>query len=110
MNAVHVHLLLNHLPVIGSLIAAALLIVALLRRDSGLAKVTLGLFVALAGIAVVVFLTGEPAEERRALRAGVAYRGGRRGRVVRDGARGRGRGRPRAGPARARGGAGTARS
>lgn len=63
MNAVHVHLLLNHLPVIGSLIAAALLIVALLRRDSGLAKVTLGLFVALAGIAVVVFLTGEPAEE-----------------------------------------------
>lgn len=63
MNAVHIHLLLNHLPVIGSLIGVALLVVALLRRDSGLAKVTLGLFVALAGIALVVFLTGEPAEE-----------------------------------------------
>jgi uncharacterized membrane protein len=63
MSAPHIHLLLNHFPVIGMLIVIALLGVAALRRSSELAKVSLGLLVVLAATAIAVFLTGEPAEE-----------------------------------------------
>ena len=63
MNIVHLHLLLNHFPVIGAILGALFLAVALLRRSSELAKLSLG-FLALVGVAsVVVFLTGEPAQE-----------------------------------------------
>lgn len=63
MSVTHLHLLLNHFPVIGTVIGAALLAVALLRRSSELGKVSLALFAALGAISVLVFLTGEPAEE-----------------------------------------------
>ena len=63
MSAVHLHLMLNHLPVVGTLIGILLLAVALLRRSSELAKVTLGLFALLGAASLAVFLTGEPAEE-----------------------------------------------
>lgn len=63
MNIVHVHLLLNHLPVVGAFLGVVLLGFALLRRNSEMGKFALGLFAALATIAVVVFFTGEPAEE-----------------------------------------------
>jgi uncharacterized membrane protein len=63
MSPVHLHLILNHLPVIGTVIGVLLLAVALLRRSSELAKVTLGLFALLGVAAIAVFLTGEPAEE-----------------------------------------------
>jgi uncharacterized membrane protein len=63
MSAVHLHLMLNHLPVVGSLIGILLLAVALLRRSSELAEVTLGLFGLLGAASLAVFLTGEPAEE-----------------------------------------------
>jgi len=63
MNIVHLHLLLNHFPVIGAIIGSLLLAVALLRRSGELAKMSLA-FLALVGAAsVVVFLTGEPAQE-----------------------------------------------
>lgn len=63
MTIVHLHLLLNHFPVIGAILGAFFLAVALLRRSSELAKVSLA-FLALVGAAsVVVFLTGEPAQE-----------------------------------------------
>lgn len=63
MSAVHLHLMLNHFPVVGALIGILLLAVALLRRSSELAKVTLGLFALLGAASLAVFLTGEPAEE-----------------------------------------------
>jgi uncharacterized membrane protein len=63
MSAVHLHLMLNHVPVVGTIIGILLLAVALLRRSSELAKVTLGLFALLGAAALAVFLTGEPAEE-----------------------------------------------
>ena len=63
MSFTHLHLLLNHFPVIGSFIGIALLLVALFRKNSELAKVSLGLFVALGAISVMVFFTGEPAED-----------------------------------------------
>lgn len=63
MNSVHLHLLLNHLPVIGTLFALALLAVAWLRGSSELSKTGLWFFVALGLVGIVVYLTGEPAEE-----------------------------------------------
>ena len=63
MSAVHLHLLLNHVPVIGTLLALCLLAYAALRRDDGVARVSLGLFALLTLVAIAVFLTGEPAEE-----------------------------------------------
>jgi uncharacterized membrane protein len=63
MSFTHLHLLLNHFPVIGTILGIALLAVALKRRSSELGKVSLGLFAALGAISVIVYLTGEPAEE-----------------------------------------------
>ena len=63
MNTAHLHLLLNHLPVIGTIFALMLLAFAWLRKSSELGKTGLGFFVALGLIGIVVYLTGEPAEE-----------------------------------------------
>lgn len=63
MSSVHFHLLLNHFPVIGTLIAIALLAVAIVRRSNDVAKVSFGLLAALGAISLLVFFTGEPAEE-----------------------------------------------
>jgi len=59
----HLHLLLNHVPVIGTLLGLLLLLVAFVRKSEELKKVTLGLFVLIALVTIPVYLTGEPAEE-----------------------------------------------
>jgi uncharacterized membrane protein len=63
MNSIHLHLLLNHVPVIGAVLGLALLGVAFLRHSDELGKVALGAFAVLGAVSVIVFLTGEPAEE-----------------------------------------------
>ena len=63
MSMVHLHLLLNHVPVIGTIIGLCLLAWAVFRKDQGLGRATLGLFAVLAIVALATFLTGEPAEE-----------------------------------------------
>ena len=72
MSPVHLHLILNHVPVIGTLIGMCLLGYAVLRRDDRLVRVCLGMFAILAVIALAVFLTGEPAEEAVEGLAGVS--------------------------------------
>lgn len=63
MGSIHLHLLLNHVPVIGAVLGVLLLAVAIVRRNDELGKAALALFALLAATSVVVFLTGEPAEE-----------------------------------------------
>jgi uncharacterized membrane protein len=63
MSIVHLHLLLNHVPVIGAVLAVVLLAVTLARRSDELAKVTFGLLGLIGAISIAVFLSGEPAEE-----------------------------------------------
>ena len=63
MNPTHIHLLLNHFPIIGTLIGSAILLYSIIKKqDTG--KIT-GAFiiVIMAIIAIPVLLTGEPAEE-----------------------------------------------
>ncbi len=63
MNATHLHLILNHLPVLGTAFGLGLLLFGLWRRSSELKKTALGIFVLVALAAVPVYLTGEPAED-----------------------------------------------
>jgi hypothetical protein len=74
MNAVHLHLLLNHLPVIGSLFAVLILVWALIRRNTEIARAALGLFVIAAITGLAAYYTGEPAEHAAEDIAGVSER------------------------------------
>ena len=61
MNYAHIHLLLNHIPVIGAAFALALIFFAVLRNSDELRRASLVAVFAIALIAVPTFLTGEPA-------------------------------------------------
>jgi uncharacterized membrane protein len=63
MNATHLHLLLNHVPVLGSVFALGLLAFGMWRKSAELQKAAFGAFGIAALIAIPAYLTGEPAEE-----------------------------------------------
>jgi hypothetical protein len=63
MSWAHIHLAISHVPVIGILIVLLLLVVATLRRSTELTRASYVLLVLMAASAVIVYLTGEPAEE-----------------------------------------------
>jgi uncharacterized membrane protein len=62
MNLAHVHLLLNHIPVLGTFFGLLLLIIAMVRKSEELKKASLGTFVVVALLAIPTYLTGDPAE------------------------------------------------
>ena len=64
MDLLHLHLWLNHVPVIGIPIGAALLAWGLLRSQRAVQRAGLAVLLVTALAAGPVFLTGEPAEER----------------------------------------------
>jgi len=63
MNLTHLHLILNHVPVIGVPLALTFLIYGIYVRDKSVQRFALMVIVAVAAIAVPVYMTGEPAEE-----------------------------------------------
>jgi hypothetical protein len=63
MNGAHLHLLINHVPVLGTLFGLALLAFGLGKRGDELQKAAFGTFVIVALAAVATYLTGEPAED-----------------------------------------------
>lgn len=63
MNPTHVHLLLNHVPILGSAFGALLLIYGILGKSKSVINAALIAFVITALFTIPVFLTGEPAEE-----------------------------------------------
>lgn len=63
MNPTYIHLLLNHFPIIGTLIGSGLLLWGVIKNQDNLKKSAAVILVLMALIAVPVFLTGEPAEE-----------------------------------------------
>lgn len=63
MNPVHLHLILNHVPLFGCVISLVLLLLGIWRRSDELKKVAFGLIVVSAAITLPVYLTGEPAED-----------------------------------------------
>jgi uncharacterized membrane protein len=63
MNWAHFHLLLNHVPVLGTIFGLTLLGWAMLRRNLGVQRVALGVFIAIALLALPAYFTGEPAKD-----------------------------------------------
>jgi uncharacterized membrane protein len=63
VNWAHLHLALNHVPVVGLPIVLLLLAWATMRRSAELLKASFGLIILLTVVTVIVQLTGEPAEE-----------------------------------------------
>jgi uncharacterized membrane protein len=63
MNTTHLHLLLNHFPIIGTLIGSGLLLWGLIRKQNNLKVTAAFVLLVMALIAIPVYLTGGPAEE-----------------------------------------------
>ncbi|HQZ83216.1 MAG TPA: hypothetical protein PLR83_08350, partial [Pyrinomonadaceae bacterium] len=73
MDPVHVHLFLNHFPVICSVLAVPLFAWAYLRKSDELKQLTLLVLVFAAAVTIPVYLSGEPAEEVVEKLAGVSH-------------------------------------
>jgi hypothetical protein len=63
MNLAHLHLLLNHLPVIGTIIAVALFIAALIANSADLKRACLIIFLGIALASIPVYMSGNAAEQ-----------------------------------------------
>ena len=63
MNLPHIHLLLNHWPIIGAFIALGLFAIALATRNSDIRQVSLILFAVIALMAIPVYLSGNAAAD-----------------------------------------------
>jgi uncharacterized membrane protein len=72
MDNTHLHLLLNHFPIIGTMIGVGLMAYGYSIRKDSIKKAALLLWFTMALSAIPVFLTGEPAEERVEGLAGVS--------------------------------------
>ena len=64
MNPAHLHLALNHLPVVATLIATVLLGVALWRHADGVLRTGAAVALGAALVTVPVYLSGDPAEDQ----------------------------------------------
>ena len=63
MDLAHLHLMLNHVPVIGVIFGFFVLLAGVVSKSKAVAGVGLGLLVVSGIVAIPVYLTGEPAEE-----------------------------------------------
>jgi uncharacterized membrane protein len=64
LNWAHIHIAINHLPVIGLIVLIALLGLGLWRKSGDLERASLEMFVALALLTIPVYLTGSPASKQ----------------------------------------------
>jgi hypothetical protein len=72
MNPVHIHLMINHVPVLGTVFGCLLMIYSLLRNKEELRRLALGIFLIVAIITPVVFFTGDGSEETLKNVAGIS--------------------------------------
>jgi uncharacterized membrane protein len=72
MDAAHLHLLLTHFPIVGTIIGIGILAYGQLSKNDEIKKVALGTFILMAILTIPVFLTGEGAEETVEHMAGVS--------------------------------------
>ena len=72
MNLLHVHLLLNHVPTIGTIIALGLLLLAFARRSEELERASFALFFAIALASIPTYVTGYAAQNALKNRPGIS--------------------------------------
>lgn len=63
MTTAHWHLMLNHIPLLGLLFGAGLLVYGVGREQASVQRASLGLLTVTGLSVIAVYLTGEPAEE-----------------------------------------------
>ncbi len=63
MNWAHVHLIMNHFPVVGSLFGILLLLYAFIRNNEEVKKLGLGFLVLIALVTIPVYYTGHAGED-----------------------------------------------
>lgn len=63
MNPTHIHLLLNHFPIIGTLIGSAILLYSMVKKQNTGKNIGAFIILIMAIIAIPVMLTGDPAED-----------------------------------------------
>ena len=63
MSLVHLHLMLNHIPVVGAFFLVVMFATGLVRGNATILRMALWTCGALGAIALLTFFTGEPAEE-----------------------------------------------
>lgn len=62
MSSAHIHLILNHFPIVGVMVAVAIFSIGRLRRNALFQQLSLWLLVVFALAAIPLYLTGESAE------------------------------------------------
>ena len=72
MDATHIHLLLTHFPIVGTIIGIGILIYGQSSKNDSVKKVALSTFIIMSILTIPVFLTGEEAEETVEHLAGVS--------------------------------------
>jgi uncharacterized membrane protein len=63
MNPTHIHLLLNHIPIIGTAFGIILLTYGIIIKSKSVINAALLSFIVISLFTIPVFITGEPAEE-----------------------------------------------
>ncbi len=74
MNLVHLHLMLNHFPIIGTLIALLILAFGLYKKNQTLINTGAVIMVGITLITLPAFYTGESAEEAIENLPGISHR------------------------------------
>jgi uncharacterized membrane protein len=64
INAAHLHLVMNHFPIIGSAIAIFVLIIGLIKKSDDVKKVSALILILTALVTIPVYLTGKKAEAK----------------------------------------------
>jgi len=64
MDALQIHLLLNHVPIIGALVALLVVVVGHFAHNKAIGITGLAMYFVMALAVVPTYLSGEPAEER----------------------------------------------
>lgn len=72
MNMPHLHLLLNHVPTVGTVIAVGLLLLAIIRKNDGMRRVSFELFCVIALVTLPAYLSGVGTEGVLRLRGGIS--------------------------------------
>ncbi|WP_242929227.1 hypothetical protein [Pontibacter vulgaris] len=73
MNGAHIHLLINHLPIAGTIIGLLVLLAGYLLKSFTVRRTALGIFLFAALLTVPSYLSGEGAEEVVEEMAGVSH-------------------------------------
>ncbi len=72
MDATHLHLMLTHFPIVGTIIGIGILAYGQFSNNNSIKKLALAVFVIMSLLTIPVFLTGEGAEETVEHLAGVS--------------------------------------